>query len=136
MTVMAARRRALPVVVSSTIVTVWSLGWAWRMWPDAGVSWHFSVDGANLLLHGSGLNLFADAPWLQTGPLSLVVAAALAPLPANVGKSLALIAMAAASHGSGGTVGRPGPKNPPDAHRGHGPHPGMDSSLCPVGAPR
>jgi hypothetical protein len=65
------------------------------MWPDSGLSWHFSVDGARLLLHGSGLNLFADAPWLQTGPLSLVLAALLSPLPATVGKSVALIAMAA-----------------------------------------
>ncbi len=93
---MAAHRMQLRVVVSSAIVAVWSLWWAWRLWPDSGVSWHFSVDGANLLLHGSGLRLFADAPWLQTGPLSLVVAAALAPLPASVGKSLALIAMTAA----------------------------------------
>ncbi len=93
---MAVPRSGLPVVVSSTFVAAWTVWWAWRMWPDSGVSWHFSVEGANLLLHGSGLNLFADAPWLQTGPLSLVVAAALSPLPANVGKSLALIAMAAA----------------------------------------
>ena len=93
---MAAHRMQLRVVISSAIVAVWSLWWAWRLWPDSGVSWHFSVDGANLLLHGSGLNLFADAPWLQTGPLSLVVAAALAPLPASVGKSLALMAMTAA----------------------------------------
>src|SRR5665647_2967178 len=66
------------------------------MWPDSGVSWHFSVDGANLLLHGSGLNIYADAPWLQTGPLSLMVAALLSPLPANVAKNVALVAMTAA----------------------------------------
>lgn len=66
------------------------------MWPDAGVSWHFSVEGARLLLHGSGLNIYADAPWLQTGPLSLAAAALLSPLPAGVGKGIALIAMAAA----------------------------------------
>jgi hypothetical protein len=70
--------------------------WAWRRWPDSGVSWHFSVDGARLLLHGSGLNLYADAPWLQTGPLSLVIAAALSPLPANIAKNLALVTMTAA----------------------------------------
>jgi len=93
---MAVHRRTLPVVVSSTFVAAWTVWWAWRMWPDSGVSWHFSVDGANLLLHGSGLNLYADAPWLQTGPLSLVVAALLSPLPANVGKNVALVAMTAA----------------------------------------
>jgi hypothetical protein len=99
---MAVSRKALPVVASWTVVAswmlvaVWAFGWAWRMWPDSGVSWHFSVDGARLLLHGSGLNIYADAPWLQTGPLSLVVAAILSPLPANVGKSVALLAMTAA----------------------------------------
>lgn len=93
---MEVHRRALPVVASWVFIALWSSWWAWLMWPDSGVSWHFSVDGARLLLHGSGLNLFADAPWLQTGPLSLVVAASLSPLPANAGKSLALIAMSAA----------------------------------------
>src|SRR5674476_579006 len=93
---MAVHRRTLPVMVSSTFVVAWTVWWAWRMWPDSGVSWHFSVDGANLLLHGSGLNLYADAPWLQTGPLSLVVAALLSPLPANVAKNIALVAMTAA----------------------------------------
>ena len=93
---MAVHRKSLPVVASWTFVGVWTLGWAWHMWPDAGVSWHFSVDGARLLLHGSGLNIYADAPWLQTGQLSLVVAVLLSPLPANVGKGVALIAMTAA----------------------------------------
>lgn len=93
---MEVDRKALPVVVSWTVVALWSAGWTWQMWPDAGVSWHFSVDGARLLIHGSGLNLFADAPILQTGPLSLLLAAALSPLPAGVGKGAALLAMAAA----------------------------------------
>jgi hypothetical protein len=93
---MEVHRKALPAVASWTFVALWSLWWTWHMWPDSGLSWHFSVDGARLLLHGSGLNIFADAPWLQTGPLSLVVAAFLRPLPADVGKSIALVAMAAA----------------------------------------
>ena len=90
---MAVHRKALPVVASSTFVAIWTAWWAWHMWPNSGLSWHFSVDGARLLLQGSGLNLYADAPWLQTGPLSLVVAALLRPLPANIGKSLALAVM-------------------------------------------
>jgi len=93
---MAVHRTTLPVVVVSTLVTAWTVWWAWHMWPNSGVSWHFSVDGANLLLHGSGLSLYADAPWLQTGPLSLIVAALLSPLPANIGKNVALVAMTAA----------------------------------------
>ena len=90
---MAVHGKALPVVASSTFVAIWTAWWAWHMWPNSGLSWHFSVDGARLLLQGSGLNLYADAPWLQTGPLSLVVAALLRPLPANIGKSLALAVM-------------------------------------------
>src|SRR5674476_211634 len=93
---MEVHRKALPVVASWTVVSLWAAWWAWHMWPDSGLSWHFSVEGSRLLLHGSGLNLFADAPWLQTGPLSLVVAALLGPLPANVGKSVALLGMAVA----------------------------------------
>ena len=93
---MAVHRKALPVMASSTFVAIWTVWWAWHMWPNSGLSWHFSVDGARLLLQGSGLNLYADAPWLQTGPLSLVVAALLRPLPANIGKSVALIVMTAA----------------------------------------
>jgi len=93
---MAVHRKALPVVASSTFVAIWTVWWAWHMWPNSALSWHFSVDGARLLLHGSGLNLYADAPWLQTGPLSLVVAALLSPLPSNVGKDIVLVAMTAA----------------------------------------
>ena len=92
----AGRRKALPVVASGSFVAIWTVWWAWHMWPNSGLSWHFSVDGAKLLVQGSGLNLYADAPWLQTGPLSLVVAAVLRPLPADTAKSLALVAMAAA----------------------------------------
>jgi len=92
---MAVSRDTMRVVASSIFLAVWTAWWAWRMWPDSGLSWHFSVDGADLLLHGSGLNIYADAPWLQTGPLSLVVAALLSPLPANIAKSLALVAMTA-----------------------------------------
>jgi hypothetical protein len=93
---MAVRREALPVVAASTSVAAWTLWWAWRAWPVSGLSWHFFADGSRLLLHGSGLNLYADHPELQTGPLSLVVAALLRPLPASVAKNVALVAMTAA----------------------------------------
>jgi len=36
---MAVHRKSLPVVASWTFVAVWTLGWAWHMWPDSGVSW-------------------------------------------------------------------------------------------------
>jgi len=93
---LSVRRDTRRVVASSALVALWTLFWAWRLWPDSGVSWHFSVDGARLLLHGSGLNIYADAPWLQTGPLSLAAAVLLSPLPANIGKTVALVAMTAA----------------------------------------
>jgi hypothetical protein len=93
---MPVHRKALPMVASWTFVALWTLWWAWYMWPSSALSWHFSVEGARLLLHGSGLNLFADAPWLQTGPLSLVVAAVLSPLPAGVARTVAQIAMTVA----------------------------------------
>ena len=93
---MLVHRRRVPVAATSAVVALWSIWWTWRLWPDSGQSWHFSVDGANMLIHGSGLSIFADAPWLQTGPLSLLVAAALRPLSANTGKSVVLLAMTAA----------------------------------------
>ena len=86
----------MSVAASWLVVALWSASWAGYMWPSSGLSWHYTVDGARLLLHGSGLNLFADAPWLQTGPLSLVLAALLSPLPADVARGVALVMMAAA----------------------------------------
>ena len=96
MTTMAGHRRELPALAFWALVAAWTVLWAAIMWPNSALSWHFSVDGARLLAHGSGLNLFADAPWLQTGPLSLVAAALLSPLPATIGKDIALVAMTAA----------------------------------------
>src|SRR5665811_2545055 len=93
---MRVRRPALPLVGTSLLVVAWTAWWAWRAWPVSGLSWHFFADGSRLLLHGSGLNLYAEHPELQTGPLSLAVAALLGRLPANIAKSVALIAMTAA----------------------------------------
>lgn len=92
-TSMAGIRKLLPMVASVVLVALWTLWWAWYMWPSSGLSWHFSVEGARLLLHGGGLNLFADAPWLQTGPLSLIVAALLSPLPAHTAEVVAQVGM-------------------------------------------
>ena len=92
---MRPRRQILPVVATSTAVALWTVWWAWQAWPVSGLSWHFFADGSRLLLHGSGLNLYAEHPELQTGPLSLVVAALLGPLPPNIAKSVALVVMTA-----------------------------------------
>jgi len=85
----------MPVVATSIVVALWTAWWTWRAWPVSGLSWHFFADGSRLLLHGTGLNLYAEHPELQTGPLSLAVAALLGPLPANIAKGIALIAMTA-----------------------------------------
>ena len=92
---MPPRRQAMPVVATSIVVALWTAWWTWRAWPVSGLSWHFFADGSRLLLHGTGLNLYAEHPELQTGPLSLAVAALLGPLPANIAKGIALIAMTA-----------------------------------------
>lgn len=92
---MAVRRETLPVVASSTLVATWTLWWVWRTLPVSGLSWHFFYDGSRLLLHGSGLDIYADHPELQIGPLSLAAAGLLRPLSPSVAKSVALVAMAA-----------------------------------------
>ena len=93
---MRLRRHALPVVATSTLVAAWTAWWAWRAWPVSGLSWHFFADGSRLLLNGAGLNLYAEHPELQTGPLSLAVAALLGPLPVGMAKNVALVVMTAA----------------------------------------
>ena len=93
---MRPRRKVLPMVATSTLVVAWTMWWAWRAWPVSGLSWHFFADGSRLLFHGSGLNLYAEHPELQTGPLSLGLAALLGPLPASIAKNVALVAMTAA----------------------------------------
>lgn len=92
---MAIRRESLPGAATSVLVVLWTLWWAWLMWPVSGLSWHFFADGSRLLVHGSGLNLYADHPELQIGPLSLAVASLGQPLPAGVAKGVALVAMTA-----------------------------------------
>jgi hypothetical protein len=92
---MALRGEALPVMATSTLVALWTVWWTWQMWPVSGLSWHFFADGSRLLVHGSGLNLYADHPELQIGPLSLAVASVLSPLPAGVARSVALVAITA-----------------------------------------
>lgn len=89
-------RPALSVLATAFLVAAWTAWWAWRAWPVSGLSWHFFADGSRLLLHGSGLNLYAEHPELQTGPLSLALAALLGPLSPSIAKSVALVGMTAA----------------------------------------
>ena len=93
---MRLNRQALAVLAPSLLVAAWTAWWAWRAWPVSGLSWHFFADGSRLLFHGSGLNLYAEHPELQTGPFSLALAALLGPLSPGIAKSVALVAMTAA----------------------------------------
>lgn len=73
-------------------VGAWTIVWAWTQSNPSGLSWHFFVSGSQLLFHGSGLNLYADHPELQIGPLAFLVAAPLA-LLGNAAQPVALILM-------------------------------------------
>lgn len=77
------------------VVTGWTAWWVARDWSVSGISWHYVADGGRLLAGPSGLHVYAHHPELQTGPLSLVVAAALRVLPAATAETVALLAMAA-----------------------------------------
>ncbi|HEX2895343.1 MAG TPA: hypothetical protein VHO29_15190 [Marmoricola sp.] len=76
-------------------VAAWTAWWVVRDWSASGISWHYFADGGRLLVGPSGLHVYAHHPELQTGPLSLAVAAALRVLPAGTAETVALIAMAA-----------------------------------------
>src|SRR3981081_1606911 len=56
-------------------VAAWTALWAWLQSNPSGLSWHFFVSGSTLLFHGSGLNVYAEHPELQIGPLAFVAAA-------------------------------------------------------------
>jgi hypothetical protein len=78
-----------------TGVGAWTALWAWAQANPSGLSWHFFVSGSQLLFHGSGLNLYAEHPELQIGPLAFLVAAPLT-LLGDAAQPVALILMAAA----------------------------------------
>jgi hypothetical protein len=75
-------------------VAAWTAFWAWMQSNPSGLSWHFFVTGSQLLLQGSGLNLYADHPELQIGPLAFAVALPLTVL-GDASLPVALTAMTA-----------------------------------------
>lgn len=87
-----SRATAIAIVA----VALWTAWWASRAWAVSGLSWHYFADGSRLLTGGSGFHLYAEHPELQTGPLSLAVAALGHPLPAAAAQKVALVAMTAA----------------------------------------
>jgi hypothetical protein len=76
-------------------VAAWTALWAWLQSNPAGLSWHFFVSGSQLLFNGAGLNLYAQHPELQIGPLAFLVAAPLT-LLGGAAQPVALILMTAA----------------------------------------
>ena len=83
-------------VVAVLAIGAWTVAWAWAQWSPSAIGWHFFAGGADSLLHGSHLHLYADDPELQIGPLTFVVASALSWLPAATARIVAQIAMVAA----------------------------------------
>ncbi len=81
--------------VTWLVIGLWTAGWGWSRLPSSGVSWHFFVDGARALFGGSGLQLYAQHPDLQIGPLGFVVTELLSPLPAAAQRGAAQVVMTA-----------------------------------------
>lgn len=70
-------------------IAAWTVFWAAAHGSPSGLSWHFFPEGARLLVDGSGLDLYADHPDLQIGPLTFVAALVLAPLPDETARLVA-----------------------------------------------
>jgi hypothetical protein len=93
--VFAPRRHTWIGLVQWTGLGAWIALWAWTQSSPSGLSWHFFASGSQLLFHGSGLNLYAEHPELQIGPLAFLVAAPLTIL-GDAAQPVALILMTAA----------------------------------------
>jgi hypothetical protein len=76
-------------------VAAWTALWAWLQSNPSGLSWHFFASGSHLLFDGAGLNLYAEHPELQIGPLAFLVATPLTYL-GDAAQPVALILMTAA----------------------------------------
>jgi hypothetical protein len=92
---MAAPRLTRTSWAAVVVVLLWTAAWAARAWSVSGISWHFFADGGRLLVGAAGLHVYADHPELQTGPLSLGVAALLRVFPPDAAETVALVAMTA-----------------------------------------
>ncbi|MBR7830642.1 hypothetical protein KDK95_30350 [Actinospica sp. MGRD01-02] len=81
-----SRRRRL------AILAVWSGVWALYFSVTGGFSWHYFVQGSTLLFHGAqpgqpagGLDLYANYPQLQIGPVTFALAEVLRQLGGGAG---------------------------------------------------
>ena len=82
--------------ITWAVIVAWTTVCAWAQASPSGISWHFFADGTRILLHGSGLHLYARHPELQIGPLAFLAVAAWSWLPAPCARVTAQVLMTAA----------------------------------------
>lgn len=82
-------------VVLWSVLCGWAVLWGLHRGTPAGLSWHFFPYGSHLLLHGTGLRLYAENPGLQIGPLAFLAAAAVTSLAHGADRVVAEVLMAA-----------------------------------------
>ncbi len=80
----------------AVLAAAWTILWTAYQWSPSGVSWHYFRLGSRLLAGGSGLDLYAQHPELQIGPLAFAaVAPLLTSLPDRVALAICQLASAA-----------------------------------------
>lgn len=94
--------RRVPVIsqrVHLVLLAAWTILWFAVVEPHGGFSWHYLRDGGQLIYQGTsgggdgGLNLYAQHPELQMGPVSFLVAGLFNPFPGADGQALAAALM-------------------------------------------
>jgi hypothetical protein len=88
----AEGHRWRPWVAWGVIAVVTMAVAAW-MWPTSALSWHFFPEGSTALFGSSGLNVYADHPELQIGPVAFVVTWLLTPLGSTGARVTAQVLM-------------------------------------------
>ncbi|WP_372487819.1 hypothetical protein [Streptomyces guryensis] len=81
-----------PVRWHNALLALWTVAWFFVAERHGAVSWHYLVQGQQLLFQqipGGGLALYANHPDLQIGPVSFLVAGLFAPFSAELGEKLA-----------------------------------------------
>ena len=76
-TITTRARAGLAVLVRHpwVVLALWSAGWSLIHVAGRGWSWHFIAEGSTALFSSSGLDLYAQHPELQMGPLNFVLGA-------------------------------------------------------------
>ena len=77
------------------VVAAWTMWWAVDEATPSGISWHYFRLGAQDLLHGPGLHVYAADPGLQIGPLAFLVAGAVGAVGGAHALGLAQVVMTA-----------------------------------------